>query len=157
MPKITVYLPDDLATDVKAAGIAVSPVCQRALEEEVKKETALRALRDDERLAAARERLLATTATEDLDLGRQQGREWALQMADQKELRRIAALVEGQLWYPGATWDEKAFDNKDEWPTAAAWLYGPKTEFDDPEDWAAFLDGFVLGAAEVWDAIKACA
>jgi post-segregation antitoxin (ccd killing protein) len=155
MPKITVYLPDDLATDVKAAGISVSPVCQRALEEEVKKMKALRAWRDDERLAAARERLLATTAHEDLDLGRQQGREWALQMADQKELRRIASLVEGQVWYPGATWAAKPFDNKDEWPTAAAWLYGPKTEFDDPDDWEAFLDGFVLGAAEVWDAIKA--
>src|SRR3954464_8357190 len=84
MPKITVYLPDDLATDVKAAGISVSPICQRALEEEVKKMTLLRAWSGDERLAAARERLLATTAHEDIDHGRQQGREWALQMADHR-------------------------------------------------------------------------
>jgi len=155
MPKITVYLPDDLATDVKAAGISVSPICQRALEEEVKRAALLRAWSGDERLAAARERLLATTAHEDLDQGRQQGREWALQMADQKELRRIASLVEGSDWYPGATWDVKPFKNTDEWPTAAAWLYGPNTEFEDPADEDAFLDGFVLGAAEVWDAIKA--
>ena len=78
MPKITVYLPDDLATDVKAAGISVSPICQRALEEEVKRMALLRAWSGDERLAAARERLLATTAHDDLDQGRQQGREWAL-------------------------------------------------------------------------------
>src|SRR6478735_12181027 len=116
VPKITVYLPDDLATDVKAAGISVSPICQRALEEEVKRAALLRAWSGDERLAAARERLLATTAHEDLDHGRQQGREWALQMADQKELRRIASLVEGSDWYPGASWDVKPFRNTDEWP-----------------------------------------
>ncbi len=33
MPKINVYLPDDLAEAVKAASIPVSSVCQRALEE----------------------------------------------------------------------------------------------------------------------------
>ncbi len=32
MPKINVYLPDDLADAVRDAGIPVSPVCQRALE-----------------------------------------------------------------------------------------------------------------------------
>ncbi|HEY3734277.1 MAG TPA: Clp protease N-terminal domain-containing protein [Streptosporangiaceae bacterium] len=31
MPKINVYLPDDLAAAVRAAGFAVSPVCQQAL------------------------------------------------------------------------------------------------------------------------------
>jgi post-segregation antitoxin (ccd killing protein) len=155
MPKITIYLSDELATDVKAEGISASPICQRALEEEVQRVKTLRAWHGDDRLAAARERLLATTADEDLDLGRHQGREWALQRADQKELRRIASLVEGSDWYPGGSWGEKPFDNKDEWPTAAAWLYGPETELDAPENFEAFLDGFVLGAAEVWDAIKA--
>jgi hypothetical protein len=37
MPKINVYVSDDLAERVRAAGISVSPVCQRALEEEVRK------------------------------------------------------------------------------------------------------------------------
>jgi ATP-dependent Clp protease ATP-binding subunit ClpA len=36
MPKINVYLPDDLAAAVRDAGISVSPVCQRALAEEVR-------------------------------------------------------------------------------------------------------------------------
>ncbi|HEY5092003.1 MAG TPA: Clp protease N-terminal domain-containing protein [Acidimicrobiales bacterium] len=36
MPKINVYLPDDLAAAVRESGISVSPVCQRALVEEVR-------------------------------------------------------------------------------------------------------------------------
>jgi len=32
MAKVTIYLPDDLAARVKTAGIAVSSVCQRALQ-----------------------------------------------------------------------------------------------------------------------------
>lgn len=36
MPKINVYLPDDLATAVREAGIPVSPLCQKALAEAVR-------------------------------------------------------------------------------------------------------------------------
>jgi ATP-dependent Clp protease ATP-binding subunit ClpA len=36
VPKINVYLPDDLAAAVRAAGIPVSPVCQQALAEAVR-------------------------------------------------------------------------------------------------------------------------
>jgi ATP-dependent Clp protease ATP-binding subunit ClpA len=42
MPKINVYLPDDLADAVKDAGVPVSAVCQRALEQAVRRVTALR-------------------------------------------------------------------------------------------------------------------
>jgi ATP-dependent Clp protease ATP-binding subunit ClpC len=42
MPKINVYLPDDLAQAVKAAGVPVSAVCQRALEHAVRRVTAIR-------------------------------------------------------------------------------------------------------------------
>ena len=35
MPKLTIYLPEQLAAEVKAAGISVSPVCQEALQREV--------------------------------------------------------------------------------------------------------------------------
>lgn len=42
MPKINVYLPDHLAEAVKEAGIPVSPVCQRALEQAVRRMTAIR-------------------------------------------------------------------------------------------------------------------
>jgi ATP-dependent Clp protease ATP-binding subunit ClpA len=42
MPKINVYLPDDLAEAVKDAGLPVSAVCQRALEQAVRRVTAIR-------------------------------------------------------------------------------------------------------------------
>jgi Clp amino terminal domain, pathogenicity island component len=37
VPKINVYLPDDLATAVRESGIPVSPICQKALAEAVQK------------------------------------------------------------------------------------------------------------------------
>jgi ATP-dependent Clp protease ATP-binding subunit ClpC len=42
MPKINVYLPDELAEAVKEAGVPVSTVCQRALERAVQRVTAIR-------------------------------------------------------------------------------------------------------------------
>ncbi|MCP2262546.1 Clp amino terminal domain-containing protein, pathogenicity island component [Streptoalloteichus tenebrarius] len=42
MPKINVYLPDDLAEAVRNAGVPVSAVCQRALEQAVRRVTAIR-------------------------------------------------------------------------------------------------------------------
>ncbi|MFI1092424.1 Clp protease N-terminal domain-containing protein [Streptomyces sp. NPDC020917] len=42
MPKINVYLPDDLAEAVKQSGVPVSAVCQRALEQAVRRVTAIR-------------------------------------------------------------------------------------------------------------------
>ncbi|WP_133852504.1 Clp protease N-terminal domain-containing protein [Labedaea rhizosphaerae] len=43
MPKINVYLPEELAEAVKAAELPVSAICQRALEQSVKRATAIRA------------------------------------------------------------------------------------------------------------------
>ena len=42
MPKINVYLPDDLAASVRRAGVPVSPVCQQALAEVVRRVTEVR-------------------------------------------------------------------------------------------------------------------
>lgn len=48
MPKINVYLPDDLAEQVREAGVPVSAVCQRALEQAVRRIGTIRAIRLDE-------------------------------------------------------------------------------------------------------------
>ncbi|MEU4442315.1 Clp protease N-terminal domain-containing protein [Actinosynnema sp. NPDC050801] len=48
MPKINVYLPDDLSEQVKEAGVPVSAVCQRALEQAVRRIGTIRAIRLDE-------------------------------------------------------------------------------------------------------------
>jgi ATP-dependent Clp protease ATP-binding subunit ClpC len=42
MPKVNIYLPDDLAEAVREAGVPVSAVCQRALEGAVRRVTAIR-------------------------------------------------------------------------------------------------------------------
>jgi post-segregation antitoxin (ccd killing protein) len=42
VPKINVYLPDELAEAVKEAGVPVSAVCQRALEQAVRRITSIR-------------------------------------------------------------------------------------------------------------------
>ncbi|SDJ61055.1 Clp amino terminal domain-containing protein, pathogenicity island component [Lentzea albidocapillata subsp. violacea] len=48
MPKINVYLPDELAESVKDMNIPVSAICQRALEGSVKRIIAIRALTVDD-------------------------------------------------------------------------------------------------------------
>jgi ATP-dependent Clp protease ATP-binding subunit ClpA len=42
MPKVNIYLPDDLAAAVKDAGVPLSAVCQRALEQAVRRVTLIR-------------------------------------------------------------------------------------------------------------------
>ncbi|MFI5496232.1 Clp protease N-terminal domain-containing protein [Actinoplanes sp. NPDC051859] len=42
MPKINVYLPDELAEAVRAAGLPVSAICQRALEQAIRRITTIR-------------------------------------------------------------------------------------------------------------------
>lgn len=42
MPKINVYLPEELAEAVKESGVPVSAICQRALEQAVRRVTAIR-------------------------------------------------------------------------------------------------------------------
>ncbi|GAA2414002.1 hypothetical protein GCM10010191_24880 [Actinomadura vinacea] len=56
MPKINVYVPDELAEAVKEAGVPVSAVCQRALEQAVRRVTAIR------ETAATRSDIAATVA-----------------------------------------------------------------------------------------------
>ncbi|MGW0481849.1 Clp protease N-terminal domain-containing protein [Nonomuraea sp. NPDC003214] len=67
MPKINVYLPDELAEAVKEAGVPVSAICQRALEQAVRRVTAIRASvpadLDPDRPSGALSHLTARTRT----------------------------------------------------------------------------------------------
>jgi ATP-dependent Clp protease ATP-binding subunit ClpA len=75
MPKINVYLPDDLAERVKAAGIPVSAVCQRALEDALNRTADLSHFTNRARKVmqlardAGRQRQQAEVGTEHLLLG----------------------------------------------------------------------------------------
>lgn len=63
MPKINVYLPEDLADAVRESGIPVSSICQRALEQAVQRVTTIRAaLLDDLDATRLTERLPSFTA-----------------------------------------------------------------------------------------------
>lgn len=66
MPKINVYLPDDLAAAVREAGLPISPICQRALAEAVRATRTAReaivALRDVDREPALDSQLGASLA-----------------------------------------------------------------------------------------------
>jgi len=63
MPKINVYLPDDLADAVRDTGVPVSAICQRALEQAVRRTTAIRqAILTDLEVAGLAERLPHFTA-----------------------------------------------------------------------------------------------
>ena len=77
MPKINVYLPDDLAAAVREAGLSVSPICQRALAEAVQS------------VAVAREAIADLRAPEGPDVLPR------LQDRMTPSLRRVLARAEG--------------------------------------------------------------
>ncbi|MGK5677792.1 Clp protease N-terminal domain-containing protein [Actinoplanes sp. URMC 104] len=62
MPKINVYLPDDLAETVRESGLPVSAICQRALEQAVQRVTTIRtAVLDDLDVSELTRRLPSVT------------------------------------------------------------------------------------------------
>jgi ATP-dependent Clp protease ATP-binding subunit ClpA len=74
MPKINVYLPDDLADAVRETGVPVSAICQRALEVAVKRISAIRQSAAADLLAegedpAGRLRLFTARAVKAVQLG----------------------------------------------------------------------------------------
>lgn len=95
MPKVNVYVPDDLLTAVRAAELPVSAVCQEALEAELRRLEAstkasrgLRAVAD--RLLAGREAADRVAAEEGYLLGVR----WAQESASLNELERIDRVVD---------------------------------------------------------------
>jgi hypothetical protein len=152
MPRVTLYVPDDLKTRMDEAGEAVnwSAVAQRAFTEAV----LTHALRKDtsdmtsvvERLRASKERVEETAFASGQDCGRT----WAKQSAEYDELERIATFEQGD--------EEGSLD-------ALCILIDPEREMGQHE-WASFLEehgdskpsdafarGFIDGAAEIYNEI----
>ncbi|MFY1631928.1 Clp protease N-terminal domain-containing protein [Solwaraspora sp. WMMB335] len=95
MPKINVYLPDDLADAVRDAGVPVSAVCQRALEQAVRRITAIRetALTDlDADQLAARLPALTARARDVLSRSRAQAQVAGVEQVGTAHL--LAALLD---------------------------------------------------------------
>jgi post-segregation antitoxin (ccd killing protein) len=145
MPKVNVYLPDNLATAVREAGIPLSAVCQAALEQEVRKvQAAKEATSDLEQVAA---RLRATMDEEEAEEeveGRSDGIAWAREYATARELRELVEDFE-----PGRGGD---FGDGHSLLDFSGAKHGEVVISVGHED-NAYWRGFVDGAEEVYRAV----
>ena len=145
MPKVNIYLPDELAEKARAAKLSLSPICQRAIQRELNKMK----LEQDAtgEIAAVAARLNATVddqEAEEYRRGRGDGIAWARDYATADELRDVVENFE-----PGRG---DAFDRdhslaqftSDKEQTRAA-----RVRHEDSPHWR----GFVAGAEEVLDAV----
>ena len=149
MPKVNVYLPDQLADGVRRHGIPLSQVCQRALEDEIAKRD-VRAAVGEAQLKAAARRLKASRERADEERraqSRRLGRKWALEDAEAPELAELADTVR-LVGYQGDDW---YFRDREQWPTLAEWLEQLWRE----GLWRLNLDAFVAGALEAWAQVSA--
>jgi len=91
--KVTIYLPDSLEERVRGHSISMSPVCQKALEEDVRKVEAKAKATND--IVGVAERLRATrdeAEQEEYQRGRELGVEWARESATLGELENMEEL-----------------------------------------------------------------
>lgn len=143
--QVNIYLPDDLATRVRAAeGLNVSRVCQAALEQELEMVQAKEAARTD--LEAAAVRLRKSHGNWDKEvrsLGYELGSDWAKTWAEWAELDWLDAPAES--WgvpehvleqrhasireYLSTLEDVPAFEDNGEDPFFVAFLDGARETF----------------------------
>ena len=91
MGKVTVYVPDDLESDARAAGLSLSTLTQQAIREELARVKAKEAATAD--LEAVVQRLRRTIHEQEAEANRRgyaDGVLWARKYADASELRYIA-------------------------------------------------------------------
>lgn len=150
MPKVNVYVPDELLAEVRAADIAVSTVCQEALEAEVRRRNAVAGA--DEDLLAVAARLVEADAAEQRrahEDGLAFGIWWARGYATRAELEVVDRAV-GRGWmvqYRSVPTMIGALMRRYDEPDVASddWLDGERSSFD---------RGVLVGAADVYRAVK---
>jgi hypothetical protein len=144
VPKVTIYLPDDLHEWTQSKeGLNVSALCQQALRAEQAKDLPVSDDTDTEaivaRLRASKDKQTQWIYQE----GRKWGRSWAAKNADWDTLSRMA-------------------NNRENWePVRDSAIYEMFVESaieaqreDSPWDWDITLAGFRAGALEIWDQVK---
>lgn len=145
MPKVNIYLPDDLAADARAAGLSLSPIAQRAIRAEVDATRAREAASRD--IKAVVERLRETIEKEDHMArkdGYNDGVEWARKYATADELRHI--VVD---WEPGVGGD---LEDHTIVPFTAS-KTGDNFVSVRHEEGSAYWLGFVDGASKVYEQV----
>jgi len=151
VPKATVYLSGDLSAAARKYGISLSPICQRAVEEELRRQRAAEEARAD--LAAVADRLVRTKAegqVRDFVAGFELGARWARDHADLPELEDLVEMV-------GAGAVSVVLDEDH---SLAVFLTGEFWQSDPAPDAftrlgeQAFDRGILAGAVEVFEAVK---
>lgn len=143
MAKTSVYLPDDLAEQVRAHAIPVSEVAQRALwqavrEAQIREDPMTDAEAVAERLNATR---TAAAASKQAEAGRirELGREWGRKSATAEDLEYVANWAAGDYHLPFSLISFMGGPGRHRLPS------NPKTPH-----WADFQ----AGACEVWESVK---
>lgn len=141
MPKVNVYLPDELAEQVKRLAIPVSATCQQALTQEVHKMEALTTATTD--IEATAERLRGTIQEEDSQHrqdGREDGNEWARMWATWLELSDL------DRWDGDIRPDDDHSLNE----------FIQDRDYHDIEfsTWEPYWQGFLEGAVEVRETVR---
>jgi len=151
MPKVTIYLPDSLAAQVKELELSVSPICQKALHKEVNKRMAAQqATKDIERVA---KRLRETINEEDEEIrkeGYEMGVVWARETASMSELESVVNQTFAEAWVDGPGGYIAHVVGED---LATAWNREPDVPI--PGLWStAWAEGFVSGAEIVLNEVR---
>jgi post-segregation antitoxin (ccd killing protein) len=144
VPKVNIYLPDDLADEARAAKLSLSPICQRSIREELDKVHAKQAATSDLKAVAAR--LNDTIAEEEREQqreGHDDGVKWAREYATATELRHIAEDLERDGQFDSTHSVTRFLGDKDHQN-----LISRRHEEGD-----AYWYGFSAGADEVLDAV----
>jgi hypothetical protein len=141
--KTSVYVPDDLAKQVRAHGISISEVTHAALRQAVEAASLRDRVMTD--INAVAERLRSTIAEEDrrkYEEGRADGIEWAREYATANELEHMASYD-----FTGGDFEDHSvvdfMSTKESFTVTSV-----RPDIDD-EYWT----GFIAGAQQVWDAV----
>lgn len=149
MGKVTIYVPDDLESDARAAGLPLSSLTQQAIREELARVKAKEAATAD--LEAVVQRLRETIHEEEAEANRRgyaDGVLWARQYASASELRYIARSFRPD--------DDEVFDAEhistivDFFEQAEPPALVEVVRVRDMPYWHGFADG----AEEVWAAVE---
>ncbi|HVM15761.1 MAG TPA: hypothetical protein VM287_15715 [Egibacteraceae bacterium] len=104
MPKVTIYVAEELLAAVKEAELSMSPICQSALQREVQRVQAMkRATLDIERVAERLRNTIAEDAMNDYQQAFEMGADWARSTGTLSELRSVVeeAFKQNGLHGPG--------------------------------------------------------
>ena len=156
MPKVNVYLPDQLAAEVRDLGIPLSPICQSALEHEVRKMTAIKQhgnerqgrSRQTPRPAHDRHDQRTTDPMKSHEDGVNMGLAWGFERATEKELEYAEEIKDTDWIHWPLT--------EDQWPTLYRELVhlGFESYVRSNGDLVLppdeFIHGFLEGAAGAW-------